>query len=127
RVADRTRGQTALRMLSDEGEETIVETSGDRIDDAPLAVGATVDRFVVLTMIGEGAIGRVYAAYDPELDRQVALKLLKSTRGPSSAHEVARVRREAQALAKITHPNVVTVYDVGQHDGRLYLAMEYVS
>ncbi|HVH99774.1 MAG TPA: serine/threonine-protein kinase [Enhygromyxa sp.] len=109
------------------GDETIVETSERRVDEAPLAVGATIDRFVVLSIIGEGGLGRVYAAYDPELDRQIALKLLKRASGPSDEHEVARVRREAQALAKITHPNVVTVYDVGQHEGRLYLAMEFVS
>jgi serine/threonine protein kinase/tetratricopeptide (TPR) repeat protein len=118
-------------MLTDsgehEGEETVVDTSDRRLDEAPLAVGATIDRFIVLSVIGEGGIGRVYAAYDPELDRQIALKLLKQSREPSTDTEIARVRREAQALAKITHPNVVTVFDVGQHDGRLYLAMEYVS
>ncbi len=113
--------------LDDAGEDTVVDTHGRRRDEAPpLNIGAKVDRFVILSVIGEGGVGRVYAAYDPELDRQIALKWLKETRG-SDDTEVARVRREAQALAKITHPNVVTVYDVGQHEGRLYLAMEYVS
>ncbi len=110
-----------------DGDDTIIETGAGRGEDDPvLAVGATVDRFVILSLIGEGGVGRVYAAYDPDLDRQIALKLRKGTRGPDEAVEVARVRREAQALAKIAHPNVVTVYDVGEHDGQLYVAMEHV-
>src|SRR5690242_13387091 len=119
-------------MRTDEGDdgsdETIVETGGGRAADNPLLpVGAMVARFVILSVIGEGGVGRVYAAYDPELDRQVALKLRKGARDPDDAIEVARVRREAQALAKIAHPNVVTVYDVGEHDGQLYVAMEHVA
>src|SRR5690606_13584986 len=126
RVDRMTRERTSTDEADDGADRTLVDTE-QRVDEAPLAAGSTVDRFVVLSVIGEGGNGRVYAAYDPELDRQIALKLLERGRPASDDSEDARVRREAQALAKITHPNVVTVYDVGQHQGRLYLAMEFVS
>jgi tetratricopeptide (TPR) repeat protein/predicted Ser/Thr protein kinase len=85
--------------------------------------GALIDRYVVIDLAGAGAMGVVLAAYDPELDRKVAVKLLKF------ADETARTRlqREAQALAKLQHHNVVTVYDVGTHDGQLFMAMEFVE
>jgi tetratricopeptide (TPR) repeat protein len=72
-------------------------------------------------------MGEVLLAYDPELDRRVALKLLRvgSRRQHDRAHE--RLLREAQALAKLSHPNVVAVYDAGTHDDRVFLAMESIE
>jgi tetratricopeptide (TPR) repeat protein/predicted Ser/Thr protein kinase len=95
-------------------------------DDASreLTNGATMGRYVVLRRVGAGAMGTVYLGYDPELDRRVALKLL---RGGSSPRRRTALLREAQALAKLTHPNVVAVYDVGEHDGRVYVAMEFIE
>ena len=89
--------------------------------------GDVVDRYVVLTLLGHGGMGVVYAAYDPELDRKVALKLLLPQAG-GGPHSVGRVRllREAQALGKLAHPNVVAVYDVGQRDEQVWIAMEFV-
>jgi tRNA A-37 threonylcarbamoyl transferase component Bud32 len=80
----------------------------------------------VLSTLGAGAMGLVLAAYDPELDRKVALKLLKT---PGQAQSRARVRlqREAQALAKLDHRNVVAVYDVGVHQQQLFVGMEFVA
>ncbi len=74
-------------------------------------------------------MGVVYTAYDPKLDRKVALKLLRRTKGDDARHEArkARMVREAQALAKLSHPNVITVHDVDMHDDRLFIAMEYVE
>jgi tetratricopeptide (TPR) repeat protein len=69
-------------------------------------------------------MGRVYAAYDPQLDRRVALKVLLR-RGDSA--DDARLVREAQALARLSHPNVVAVHDVGAHEGHLFVAMEFVE
>ncbi|MCA9715691.1 MAG: serine/threonine protein kinase [Myxococcales bacterium] len=73
-------------------------------------------------------MGVVYAAYDPELDRKVAVKLVRasvvSSRRASRARE--RLLREAQAMARLAHPNVVTVHDVGEHDGQVFIAMEFV-
>jgi serine/threonine protein kinase len=79
-----------------------------------------VGRYVVRHPIGEGGMGVVYAAHDPDLGREVALKLLH----PTVAAE--RLIREAQALARLSHPNVVTVYEVGEDRGRVFLAMERV-
>ena len=88
--------------------------------------GASIGRYVVLSKLGAGAMGVVISAYDPQLDRKVALKLLK---GPSSAADAAhtRLRREAQALAKLDHRNVVGVHDVGVHAGQLFVAMDFVE
>jgi serine/threonine protein kinase len=70
-------------------------------------------------------MGVVLAAYDPRLDRKVALKLLKSR--VSAGESQSRLGREARALAKLSHPNVVQIYDVGEFEGRVFLAMEFVE
>jgi len=88
---------------------------------APLA-GA--DRYVLLERVGEGGMGVVYAAYDHVLDRKVAFKVLHE-RLLGGAHQ-DRLLREARAMAQLSHPNVVPVYDAGEADGRLYLTMEFV-
>jgi tetratricopeptide (TPR) repeat protein/predicted Ser/Thr protein kinase len=94
--------------------------------DGDVVPGTLIARFVVLSKLGAGAMGVVLAAYDPELDRKVAIKLLKTRRGPQDAAR-ARLRREAQALAKLHHPHVVSVYDVGIHDGQVFVGMEFVK
>ncbi|EDM76387.1 serine/threonine kinase family protein [Plesiocystis pacifica SIR-1] len=85
-----------------------------------------VGRYMVLERLGSGAMGVVLAAYDPELDRKVALKLI-DTRQPTLDRARARLQREAQALAQLGHPNVVAVHDVGSHEGQLFVAMEFVA
>ncbi|MCA2977500.1 MAG: serine/threonine protein kinase, partial [Myxococcaceae bacterium] len=94
-----------------------------------LARGATIDRYVVLAPLGAGGMGEVYAAWDPMLDRKVAIKLLKAEhQGTSYADDLRhRLLREARALARLSHPNVVTVHDVGVIDDQIYLAMEFVE
>ena len=93
--------------------------------------GQSVGRYVVLNRLGVGGMGVVYVAYDPELDRRVALKLLHPavTRSSPAATERAqrRLLREAQALAKLDHPNVVSVHDVGEFEGGVYIAMDFVE
>ncbi len=91
-----------------------------------LGRGVAVGRYVVLDRIGAGGMGVVYAAYDPELDRRVALKLLRPDRFGGDAGRL-RLLREAQALARLTHPNVVAVYDVGTFGDRVFVAMELVE
>ena len=88
--------------------------------------GSSVGRYLVVDVVGHGGMGIVYAAYDPELDRKVALKLLHAdlTR---SAELRNRMRREAKALARLSHPNVITVYDVGVDRGQLFIAMELID
>ena len=83
--------------------------------------GTSVGRFLVLEQLGRGGMGIVYSAYDPQLDRRVALKFL--------AHEIepARLFREARAIARLAHPNVVGVHEVGEHAGAPYVAMELIT
>ena len=91
--------------------------------------GVCVGRFVILDRIGEGGMGVVYKAYDPELERAVALKFLHMTTGddqPSSGRR-ERLLREAKALARLSHPNVLAVYDVGTFDEDVFLATEFVE
>jgi tRNA A-37 threonylcarbamoyl transferase component Bud32 len=93
------------------------------------ARGSTVGRYLVLERLGAGAMGVVYAAYDPELDRKIALKLLLPTKqraGDKSRRE-ARMVREAKAIARVSNPNVVAIFDVGVHEGQVFMAMEHLS
>ena len=83
---------------------------------------ATLGRYHLLEAIGTGGMGTVWGAYDPELDRKVAIKLLKAEL--ASARE--RMLAEGQALAKLAHPNVVNVFDVGVVDEQVYIVMEWV-
>jgi len=82
-------------------------------------------RFVLEGRLGAGGMGVVYAAHDPELDRRVAIKLLETT--GDAALLAARLRREAQAMARLAHPNVVAVFEVGEHAGAAFVAMELVD
>jgi predicted Ser/Thr protein kinase len=93
-----------------------------------VAVGDTIGRYVVLRRIGAGGMGVVFAAYDPQLDRRVALKLLRTGIGLGEGEARARLVREAQAIAQLSHPHVVAVYDVGTAvGGDVYIAMEFVE
>jgi tetratricopeptide (TPR) repeat protein len=91
----------------------------------PLERGASVGRYLIVELIGAGGMGEVYRAYDPQLDRKVALKVLRVA-GPESI-DGARVLREARALARQNHANVVTVYDAGIDGERVHIAMELVE
>jgi serine/threonine protein kinase/tetratricopeptide (TPR) repeat protein len=97
-------------------------------DTEPLRRGATLGRYTVLGLVGRGAMGDVYAAFDPRLDRKVAVKLVRA-RTVDGAPQDARLRllREAQTIAKLSHPNVVVVHDVGTIDDSVFIAMEYVE
>jgi tetratricopeptide (TPR) repeat protein len=84
-------------------------------------------RYVLLDLVGSGGLGTVYSAWDPEIDRKVAIKLIRADATDDVDDVQARLRREAQALAKVAHPNVVTIYDVGTFRDQLFLAMELVE
>ena len=100
------------------------------VDEAE-ALPARLGRFEVLGRLGAGGMGQVLRARDPQLDREVAIKVLRDELGDSRpAHgEVARKRllREAQAMARLDHPNVIGVHEVGEDDGRIFLVMERVT
>ncbi len=84
----------------------------------------TLGRFELLRLLGRGATASVHAAYDPQLDRNVALKVFPRA---ADSEFSARVKREARLAAGLNHPNVVTVYDVGESDGRLWVAFELIE
>lgn len=87
-----------------------------------------IGRFEVVATAGQGAMGRVYVAFDPQLDRTVALKLIVDDGDPHSAEERReRLVGEAQAMAQLSHANVVSVYEVGQHEGDVFIVMQYVA
>ncbi len=99
-----------------------------------LARGDTVGRYVILGLIGRGGMGEVYAAYDPQLDRRIALKLLHDSALSGDAPHIGRERllREAKAIARLSHPNVVVVHDAGAiadalRGDRVFLAMEFIE
>ena len=94
------------------------EIAPGRLEEASIVA----DSFRVERKLGEGGMGVVYLAWDIELERSVALKV--QLRGSENA--VARMAREARAMARLSHPNVVPVHEVGEHQGRLFIAMEYV-
>ncbi|MBF5045153.1 tetratricopeptide repeat protein [Aggregicoccus sp. 17bor-14] len=87
--------------------------------------GSSLGRYLVLERLGAGGMGEVYAAFDPQLNRKVALKLLLPR--AAGADGKARLLREAQAMAQLSHPNVLPVFDAGEADGRVFIAMELVE
>ena len=86
-----------------------------------------VGRFTILERLGMGAMGAVYRAYDPSLDRAVALKVLHPNMMATGVQAGPTMWQEAQALARLAHPNVVTVHEVGGKDRRIWIAMELVD
>ena len=94
-------------------------------DDGEIRHGTKLGRFVVTGELGRGGMGVVYMAHDPELDRQVALKVLRSA--AATEEERLRMLREGQAMARITHPNVITVYEVGVAGDVVFLAQELLD
>ncbi|MEM6292790.1 MAG: serine/threonine-protein kinase [Myxococcota bacterium] len=92
--------------------------------DQETPLPATVGRFQILARLGAGGMGEVFTAYDDRLDRKVAVKVVHRSGVGTKAQ--SRMLREAQALAKVSHPNVVAVHEVGEHRGDLYIAMELI-
>ncbi|MDQ3367773.1 MAG: serine/threonine protein kinase, partial [Myxococcota bacterium] len=107
-----------MRDLTGELLQAKVKTRLFGGDHAP-----RLGRLVLLDRIGSGAMGTVYAAYDPRLDRQVAVKILHA----AGADANVRSLREARALGKLAHPNVIAIHDAGEEDGAVHVVMELVA
>jgi len=127
-----TRQVSPLSEEPSTGDRTAAVDGGDGKDDPPcqpLAEGTIVGRYVISRKLGEGGMGVVYRAYDPRLDRSIALKLVRGRPGDSAEKADAQLRllREAQALAKLSHPNVVGIHDTGTFGDQVFLAMELVE
>jgi tetratricopeptide (TPR) repeat protein/predicted Ser/Thr protein kinase len=108
--------------------EPEVLVSGDETSVSELEPGQRLGRYEVEATLGAGGMGVVYAAFDPELGRSVALKVMRpqASGSVSGGEAQARLLREAQAMAGLSHPNVIEVYDVGRIDRQVYVAMELV-
>ena len=126
RFGERLKAAAGTRSSDD------VEADKWRADVAARLFGAParkirIGRFEVVRRVGGGATGVVYEAHDPQLERRVAIKLLR----PGAAIPLDKAEqwlaREAKTLAKLSHPNVVPVYDVGTHDDQVFIALEYVA
>ena len=91
------------------------------------ASGARLGPFEILAPLGAGGMGEVYRARDSRLDRTVAIKLLPSELVSASGRRVERLRQEARAIARITHPNICTLHDIGEDGSAIFLVMEYVE
>ena len=104
---------------------TQVEVLKIHPDGDPL-LGRQVSHFRIARLLGRGGMGVVYQAVDLELGREVALKFLSAPRSGAARDEV-RFRREAQATATLDHPNIGTVYEIGEHEGRRFIAMAFYN
>ena len=102
------------------------ETCAQNSNKDPLVGHLLADKFLVQRLAGVGGVGRVYRATQVELDRPVALKLLHH-RGVIDQQTAERFQREARAASRLNHPNVAAVYDFGQWEGQLYIAMEFIE
>jgi eukaryotic-like serine/threonine-protein kinase len=127
RAPDASGLEDTARRAPAAGGDAPAEGAGTSFSEA-LQRGAQVGRYVVLKSVGQGGMGMVYAAYDPELDRKVALKLLRPDhRGVNPVEARTRQLREAQVMARVSHPNVCSVFDVGTFEDQIFLAMEFIE
>ncbi|HEX8111104.1 MAG TPA: serine/threonine-protein kinase, partial [Kofleriaceae bacterium] len=127
--ADTTSPEAAVESTSRIGERPeadrlVLAVARRRIANRMFAKDEQVHlgRYHLLEMVGAGGMGVVWGAWDPQLERRVAIKLVKAT-VPAARQ---RIEREGQALARLSHPNVVTVHDVGVVDDQIYIVMEWV-
>lgn len=91
-------------------------------------IGHTIDRYHILEQLGRGGMATVYKAYDTRLERDVAIKIIRREAFPAENYDriLKRFEREAKAMAKLSHPNIVKVHDYGEHNGLPYLVLEYL-
>ena len=123
-------GASAIRQLTEHidrcGECRALVAEAVRSVEQPS--GGRFGRYEILECIGAGAMGIVYLARDPDLGRKVALKLLRPDPSAATSQDApARLLREAQSMARLSHPNVITVYEVGAFGDEVFLAMEFVE
>ncbi len=122
-MAEQTTGPLTTGEYTNQDLNVPEHETGD--DEPRFTAGDRIGRYVLLSSLGKGGMSVVYLAYDPELDRKVALKLMRMTMLGEKGK--LRLQREAQALAKLSHPNVVPVYDAGTVADQAFVAMEFVE
>nr|MBA2543927.1 serine/threonine protein kinase [Deltaproteobacteria bacterium] len=119
------RGGIGAQPIADTAPVTVVERTP--VSGAPsFTVGGKIGRYDVHALIGGGGMGHVYEAHDKELDRAIALKILRPELRSSTAVLAERLIRESRMMAKVVHPSVITVYDVGREGDAVFIAMELI-
>jgi serine/threonine protein kinase/protein involved in temperature-dependent protein secretion len=106
----------AAKMLAEDGASSTTT----------LSLGRTLGQYEIISLLGKGGMGEVYLAFDPRLDRKVALKLLLAGATRDEAH-VRRFIQEAKAVSALNHPNIITIHEIGEADGRRYIATEFIE
>jgi Protein kinase domain/Tetratricopeptide repeat len=124
-AACRTRVSGLARVSGETAFAVTAPAFSPRPSVSQLSTGEVIGRYRIVRELGSGAMGTVYAAHDPDIDRPVALKLIRVD--SDDPERRARVLREAKAIARVTHPDVITVHDVGTHGEAIFIAMELVE
>jgi hypothetical protein len=124
---DEAQARTMAETHSSEGGRTSKPEQPSLEEGQPIIRGTRIGRYEVEHLLGRGAFGAVYAGKDPELGRPIALKLLQTLPTDGDAMAESRFLREAQSLARVSHPNVVAIFDSGVWQGRVFIAMERVD
>lgn len=127
-VAEKRASEPTLATQPPEAfQPTELSTSTPQGARSRLAKGTKVGRYVLGETLGLGGMGVVYAAHDPDLHRDIAIKLMRPELSRANPDATRRIVREAQAMARVSHPNVVSVFDVGTFEGQVFIAMERIS
>ena len=95
-------------------------------DDPELRPGDRIERYELVSLLGSGGMGEVYLAHDEKLNRNIAVKLLPSDLASDSEH-LRRFEREARAASALNHPNIITIHEIGEFDGRHFIATEFID
>lgn len=131
-AAHRTSPSAPHTALAPTLDDSVPESSSETLPTAVVVTAeaagepSRIGRYLIIRRLGQGGMGVVYLAYDAELDRRVAIKLVRHGQAPTSIGR-ARIKQEAQTMAKVAHPNIVHVYEVGESSGQLFIVMEYVA
>src|ERR1043166_685240 len=127
------RSEVESLLTSDHGGAGFIEDGAMDVatrllarDEPALQPGEHIDRYKILSLLGSGGMGEVYLAYDEKLDRKIALKLLPDYL-TTNQESLRRFQQEARAASALSHPNIITIHEIGEVDNRHFIAIEFVD